>query len=66
MKAPLVESYWVERNFYINKKHIMIGCVYEHPSANSEEFTLKFEELLKEINFNRYDAYILGDMNIDL
>jgi len=44
----------------------MIRCVYEHPSANSEEFTLKFEELLKEMNFNRYDAYILGDMNIDL
>lgn len=44
----------------------MIGRVYAHPSTNSEEFTLKFEELLKEINFNRYDAYILGDMDIDL
>ena len=44
----------------------MVGCVYKHPSANLEEFTLKFEELLKEINLNRYDAYIPGDMNIDL
>ena len=48
------------------KKHIMVGCVYKHPSANVEEFTLKFEELLKELNLNKYDAYILGDMNVDL
>ena len=44
----------------------MIGCVYKHPSANVKEFTLKFEELLKEINLNGYDAYTLGDMNIDV
>ena len=44
----------------------MLGCVYKHPSANVEEFTLKFDELLKELNLNKYDAYILGDMNIDL
>ena len=43
----------------------MIGCVYKHPSANLKEFTLKFEELLKEINLNGYDAYTLGDMNIE-
>ena len=63
---PLVESCWVEIDPRNNKKHIMLGCVYKHPSANVEEFTLKFDELLKELNLNKYDAYILGDMNIDL
>jgi len=57
---------WVEIDPCNKKKHIMVGCVYKHPSANVEEFTLKFEELLKELNLNKDDAYILGDMNIDL
>jgi len=44
---PLVESCWVGIDPCNNKKHIMVGCVYKHPFANAEEFTLKFEELLK-------------------
>ena len=63
---PIVELCWVERSPCNNKKHIMIECIYKHPSANLEEFTLKFVELLNDVNLNRYDAYILGDMNIDL
>ena len=41
----LVESCWVVLSPCNNKKHITIGCVYKHPSANLEEFKLKFEEL---------------------
>lgn len=41
----------------------MIERTYKHPSANEQEFTLK---ILKELNLNKYDANILGDMNIDL
>ena len=31
-----------------------------------EEFTLKFDEFLKKLNPNKYDMYIMGDVNIDL
>ena len=44
----------------------MIGSIYKHPSANIDEFISKFEQLIEELNINRYDTYILGDMNIDL
>ena len=63
---PLVESCWVEIDPNNNRKHIMIGCIYKHPTANVEEFTTKFDELLNQLNPNKYDMYIMGDMNIDL
>lgn len=44
----------------------MVGCIYKHPTANVDDFTLKFQELVNEINLNKYDTYILGDMNIGL
>jgi len=44
----------------------MIGCIYKHPTANVEEFTIKFDEFLNQLNPNKYDMYIMGDMNIDL
>ena len=31
-----------------------------------EEFTPKFDEFLKKLNPNKYDMYIMGDVNIDL
>ena len=65
---PLVESCWVEINIVPNnnRKHIMIGCIYKHPPANVEEFTLKFDEFLNKLNPSKYDMYVMGDMNIDL
>ena len=42
----------------------MIGCIYKHPTANVEEFTIKFDEFLNLIQPNV--VYIMGDMNIDL
>ena len=36
---PLIESCWVEMDPCNKKKHIMIGCIYKHPSANVDEFT---------------------------
>ena len=63
---PLVESCWVEIDPNNNRKHIMIGCIYKHPTANVEELTIKFDEFLNQLNPNKYDMYIMGDMNIDL
>ena len=53
---PLVESCWIEIDPWNNKRHILIGCIYRHPSAGMDEFTVKLEELIKESNLNKYDA----------
>ena len=63
---PLVESCWVEIDPNNNRKHIMIGCIYKHPPANVEEFTVKFDEFLNKLNPSKYDMYIMGDVNIGL
>ena len=64
---PLVESCWVEIDPNNNRKHIMIGCMYKHPPANVEEFTLKFDEFLNKLNPSKYDMYVMGDaVNIGL
>ena len=46
---PLVESCWVEIDPNNNRKHIMIGCIYKHPTANVVEFTLKCHEFLHKL-----------------
>ena len=62
LDLPLVESCWVEIDPCNNKKDN-----YDwHPSANEDEFTMILDEFLKQLNLNKYEVYILGDMNIDL
>ena len=63
---PLIESCWVEIDSCNKQKHIMIGCIYKHPSANVDEFTTVLDKFLNQLNMNKYEVYILGDMNIDL
>ena len=63
---PLVESCWVKIDPNNNRKLIMIGCIYKHPPANVEEFTLTFDWFLNKLNPSKYDMYIMGDVNIDL
>ena len=43
----------------------MVGCIYKHPGANIDEFNEKIDETMKLFNPNKYQLYILGDMNID-
>ena len=62
---PLVESCWIEIDPCNNKAHIIVGCIYRHPSANIEDFTSKLDVLLKNLNQKKYEVSILGDMNID-
>ena len=63
---PLVESVWVEIATPQNKKPILVDCIYKHPGANIDEFNVKLEETMKLFNPNKYQLYILGDMNIDV
>lgn len=62
---PSVESCWIEIDPCNNKAHIIVGCLYRHPSANIEDFTSKLDVLLKNLNQKKYEVSILGDMNID-
>ena len=43
---------------------LLIGSMYRHPGANIEEFTKQLDDLINRLQ-NRYQLYILGDMNID-
>ena len=44
----------------------MAGCIYKHPGANIDEFNGKLDVTMKLFNPNKYQLYILGDLNIDL
>lgn len=66
MDIPLVESVWVEITQSSNKKLILVGCIYKHSGTKIEEFKDKFNETTKQFNANKYQLYILGEMNIDL
>ena len=65
LDMPLVESVWVEIATPKNQKPILVGCIYKHPGANIDEFNGKLDETMKLFNPNKYQLYILGDMNID-
>ena len=60
----LVESCWVEIDPCNGKAPVFIRSIYKHPGANIEEFTKHFDDLIIKLQ-NRYQLYILGDMNID-
>lgn len=62
----LVEFCWIEIDFCNNNRYILIGCIYRYLFVGVDEFIVKFEEFIKELNLNKYDVYIFGDMNIDL
>ena len=65
LDMPLVESVWVEIATPKNQKPILVGCIYKHPGANIDEFNGKLDETMKLFNPNKYQLYILGDMNMD-
>ena len=66
LRTDCTESCWIEIDPGFRKKHLLIGCIYRHPRGNIDSFTTKLEELFEQNNLhNRYDVYIVGDINID-
>ena len=50
-----------------NKKNIIIGCVYRHPSMDLNEFNDEFRNpLLEKITNDNKKLFLVGDFNIDL
>ena len=50
-----------------NKKNIIIGCIYRHPSMDLNEFNEDyFNPLMEKMSIETKSIYLLGDFNIDL
>ena len=61
----LVESCWAKIDTGEDKKKMIIGCIYKHPTCNLEQFWNQLNDIIKTINPNRHEIYIFGDMNIN-
>ncbi len=49
-----------------NKKNIIVGCIYKHPSMDIDEFNFLFECLMEKISKENKEIYLIGDFNLDL
>ena len=47
------------------KRSIVVGCIYRHPNNNLTNFIDQLNNIIKSINPNKYDLFLLGDINID-
>ena len=59
------ENIFIEINV-TNRKAIVIGLVYRHPSSDFTAFQDKFTETLNKLNHSKLEYIISGDFNIDL
>ena len=49
LNVELVKSCWVEVDPFNGKAHVVIGCIYRHPTANIlDDFARKLDELIKK------------------
>ena len=62
----VVEAMFVEI-ILPDRKNLIIGCIYRHPSESIREFTTDYlEPILNKINREKKECALLGDFNIDL
>ena len=59
-----VESTWCQIDNG-KKRSIVVGCIYRHPNNNLTNFIDQLNNIIKSINPNKYDLFLLGDINID-
>ena len=65
-KSKLLESIFVEIN-NPGKKNIIVGCIYKHPSLDTEQFNDDFlKQLLEKLSSENKDVFLIGDFNTDL
>ena len=59
------ESIWIEIK---NKKgkNFLCGCIYCHRNTDIPNFHDHIESLLKRLDKNKYNVFIMGEFNIDL
>ena len=64
-KSHLLESCFIEI-VVPNKKNIIIGCIYRHPSMNLSDFNDDHLSPLLEQFSDKKHTFLLGDFNVDL
>ena len=65
-KSNELESVFIEI-INPNKKNILCGCIYRHPSMDLSEFNEKYlGPLMEKITNENKTIFLLGDFNIDL
>ena len=65
-KSKQLESVFIEICSK-NKKNIIVGCIYRHPSMDLNEFNEEFfNPLMEKIGSEDKKLFLMGDFNIDL
>ena len=62
------ESMFIEIIFP-NKKNLIVGCIYRHPSSSIsiQEFTdVHLDPILRKISLEKKQCVLMGDFNVDL
>jgi exonuclease III len=50
-----------------DRKNLIVGCIYRHPSESIREFSAEnFEPILNKINKEKKECALMGDFNVDL
>ena len=50
----------------VKQKHVIAGCIYRHRHSDRVDFQENLQQTLESLNNQGYDAYITGDINVDL
>ena len=69
LKNPMYKPKELESIFYeVNpgKKGEIYGCIYKHPCLDIDVFNDKLGKLLKNVDYEKKRAYLMGDFNMDL
>ena len=65
-KSRLLESVFIEI-CNKNKKNIIVGCIYRHPTMDLHEFNDEYlNPLMEKLSESNKLVYLMGDFNIDL
>ena len=64
-KPHVLESTFVEL-VVPNKKNILLGCIYRHPSMNLKDFNDEHLSSLLEKFSDKKHTFLFGDFNVDL
>ena len=50
-----------------DRKNLIVGCIYRHPSESIREFSTDYlEPILSKINKEKKECALMGDFNVDL
>ena len=50
-----------------DRKNLIVGCIYRHPSESIREFSTNYlEPILSKINKEKKECALMGDFNVDL